>query len=212
MGGSTRGEGEGGSYGKAEPRRSSTYRDLLETHLLLAAVGFAATVDLQRHDLPVAADVSEDLAAARPDVGHSPRINTHTHARARIPAHLVFEERFHVRRTHGVGMTGAGERRTLAAAARHPRPRPRATAHAHPPGGASSLRPSSPEDVVDAALAEPMSTLGLAGLTQDQPAGLAAVLGFRSLYEVVPEAPVEGQEACGGTCRETPPVSYLGRC
>lgn len=74
-GGSTRGEGEGGSSGKAEPRRSSTYRDLLETHLLLAAVGFAATVDLQRHDLPVTADVSEDLAAARPDVGHSPRIN-----------------------------------------------------------------------------------------------------------------------------------------
>lgn len=62
---------------------------------------------------------------------------------------------------------------------------------------------------MDAALAEPMSTLGLAGLTQDQPAGLAAVLGFRGLYEVVPEAPVERQEACGGTCRETPPVSYL---
>lgn len=68
---------------------------------------------------------------------------------------------------------------------------------------------------MDAALAEAMSTLSLAGLTQDQPAGLAAVLGFRSLYEVVPEAPVERQEACGGTCggdtAREPPGTLLRR-
>lgn len=49
----------------------------------------------------------------------------------------------------------------------------------------------SPEDVADAALAEAVSTLSLAGLTQDQPAGLTAVLGFWSFYKVVSEAPMK---------------------
>lgn len=57
----------------------------------------------------------------------------------------------------------------------------------------------SPEDVADAALTEAVSTLGLAGLTQDQPAGLAAVFGFWSSYKVISESSVKRQE----TCRDT---------
>lgn len=56
-----------------------------------------------------------------------------------------------------------------------------------------------PEDVVDAALTEAVSTLSLAGLTQDQPAGLAAVFGFWSFYKVISEASMKRQEACGHT-------------
>lgn len=94
-------------------------RYLLQTHLLLTAISLTATENLQSHDLPVAANISEDL---------------------------VFEQRLHVRWTYRVWMT---------------------------------------EDVIDAALAEAVSTLSLAGLTQDQPAGLAAVFGFWSFYKVV---------------------------
>lgn len=47
-----------GSRGGAGRR---PYGYLLELHLFLAAVGFAATVNLQHHDLPLAADVFEDL-------------------------------------------------------------------------------------------------------------------------------------------------------
>lgn len=54
-GGAKGGGGGGGGAG------TGPYGYLLEPHLLLAAVGLAATVNLQRHDLPVAADVSEDL-------------------------------------------------------------------------------------------------------------------------------------------------------
>lgn len=49
---------------RADPEPGEpSHRDLLQAHLLLAAVGLTATVDLQRHDLPLAADVFEDLAA-----------------------------------------------------------------------------------------------------------------------------------------------------
>lgn len=65
------------------------------------------------------------------------------------------------------------------------------------------LGTGSPEDVVDAALTETMSTLGLTRLTQDQPAGLTAVLGLWSLYEVVSEASVKGQKAGRATWTET---------
>lgn len=57
----------------------------------------------------------------------------------------------------------------------------------------------SPEDVINAALTEAMSTLCLTRLTQDQPAGLAAVLRFQGLYEVVSEPPVKRQKACRDT-------------
>lgn len=50
-----------GDWGGQRGAGTRPYGYLLEPHLLLAAVGFAAAVDLQRHDLPVAADVSEDL-------------------------------------------------------------------------------------------------------------------------------------------------------
>ena len=57
----------------------------------------------------------------------------------------------------------------------------------------------SPEDVVDAALTEAVSALGLAGLTQDQPAGLTAVFGLWSLYKVISESSVKRQETCRHT-------------
>lgn len=57
----------------------------------------------------------------------------------------------------------------------------------------------SPEDVADAALTEAVTTLSLTGLTQDQPAGLAAVFTFRSLYKMISESSMKRQE----TCRDT---------
>lgn len=49
------------------------HRYLLQTHLLLTAVCLAAAVNLQRHDLPVAANVFEDLKhKAQPDRSHGP--------------------------------------------------------------------------------------------------------------------------------------------
>lgn len=53
----------------------------------------------------------------------------------------------------------------------------------------------SPENVINAAVTEAVSTFSLPGLTQDQPAGLAAVFGFRSFYEVIPEPSTHRQEA-----------------
>lgn len=38
-----------------------SYRDLLQGHDLLAATSSAATMDLQRQDLPLAANIPEDL-------------------------------------------------------------------------------------------------------------------------------------------------------
>ena len=57
----------------------------------------------------------------------------------------------------------------------------------------------SPEDVADAALTEAVTTLSLAGLTQDQPAGLAAVFTFWSLYKVISESSMKRQETCRNT-------------
>lgn len=54
----------------------------------------------------------------------------------------------------------------------------------------------SPEDAVDAALTEAVSTLGLARLTQNQAADLTAVFGLWSFYKVISESTVNGQEAC----------------
>lgn len=61
----------------------------------------------------------------------------------------------------------------------------------------------SPEDVINTALAEAMSTLRLTRLTQDQPAGLAAVLRLQGLYKVVSEPSVKRQKACRDTWTET---------
>lgn len=54
----------------------------------------------------------------------------------------------------------------------------------------------SPEDAVNAALTEAVSTLGLAGLTQNQAADLTTVFGLWSFYKVISESSVNGQEAC----------------
>lgn len=51
------------------------------------------------------------------------------------------------------------------------------------------------EDVCYAGLTEPVSTLGLSGLAQNQPAGLTAVFGLRTFYKVISESPVDRQEA-----------------
>jgi len=59
--------------------------------------------------------------------------------------------------------------------------------------------PLLPEDVIDAALTKAVSTLGLAGLAQDQAAGLAAVFGFWSQQEVVSESSMKRHEACRDT-------------
>lgn len=103
-------------------------RDLLQTHLFLTAISFTAAVNLQSHDLPVTADISEDL---------------------------VFKQWLHVSWTH---------RARLA------------------------------EDVVDAALAEAMSTLSLPRLTQNQTTNLAAVLGFWSFYKMISKSSMKRQK------------------
>lgn len=55
---------------------------------------------------------------------------------------------------------------------------------------------SSPEDFTDAALTEAMSTLSLAGLTQDPPARLAAVFSLWFLNEKISEPSMKRLEAC----------------
>lgn len=55
------------------------------------------------------------------------------------------------------------------------------------------------EDFVDAALTEAVTTLSLPGLTQDQPAGLAAVFGLWSFYKVISESTVKRKETCRNT-------------
>lgn len=115
--------------------------------------------------------------------------------RGKRPAHLVFEQGLHVGGTYrvwvavettfGVSLRERGHRE--AESTWNPLPVP---------------LPVSPEDVADAALAEAVAALRLAGLTQDQPAGLAAVLGLRRLHKVVPEAPVERQEPCRDAWRQ----------
>ncbi|TNN87324.1 hypothetical protein EYF80_002525 [Liparis tanakae] len=69
--------------------------------------------------------------------------------------------------------------------------------------------PLLPEDVIDAALTKAVSTLGLAGLAQDQAAGLAAVFGFWSQQEVVSESSMKRHEACRDTWTETHLVGLL---
>lgn len=64
---------------------------------------------------------------------------------------------------------------------------------------------TSPEDVVDAALTETMSTFCLTRLTQDQPARLTAVLRFRGLYKVISEPSVKREKACRDTWTERDP-------
>lgn len=59
-----------------------------------------------------------------------------------------------------------------------------------------------PEDVGNAGLAEAVSTLGLAGLAQHQPAGLAAVFGVWSFYKMIPEASMKWQEASLAALRD----------
>lgn len=108
-------------------------RYLVQTHLLLTATGFTATVNLQSHDLPMTANISEDL---------------------------IFEERLHVCWTDRVWVT---------------------------------------EDAVDAALTEAVSTLCLAGLTQDQAAVLTAVFSFWGFYKVISESSMKRQETCSDT-------------
>lgn len=38
-----------------------SHRHLLQTHLFLAAISLTTTVNLQRHDLSMTANISEDL-------------------------------------------------------------------------------------------------------------------------------------------------------
>ena len=87
---------------------------LMETHLLLTAFGFTATVNFQSHDLSIAANISEDLKEHKPkDVQqliHSQSlINDNVNCNGMsFPAHLVFEQRLHVSWTHRVRLTAKG--------------------------------------------------------------------------------------------------------
>ena len=111
-------------------------------------------------------------------------------------AHLVLEQRLHVSGTYRVRMAAGGER-TLTLL------KTKGDSLVDRTGTASWWNTPgvlvSPEDLVDAALTEAMSTLSLPGLTQDQPAGLAAVFGFWGFYKVISESSVKRQE----TCRDT---------
>lgn len=52
-----------------------SHRYLLQTHLLLTPISFTATVNLQRHDLPMAANISEDLKHKHKSFSNWPIIN-----------------------------------------------------------------------------------------------------------------------------------------
>lgn len=71
---------------------------------------------------------------------------------------------------------------------------------------------ASPEEVVDAALTEAVSTLRLARMAQDQPAVLTAVLGLWRLYKVIPESSVKRQEPRRDTWTQRRPVTLPDGC
>lgn len=87
------------------------YGYLLEPHLFLAAVGFAAAVNLQRHNLPLTADVSEDLSGRQTLVSGASLLDNRV--LGRVPAHLVLEQRLRVGGTHGVRVAGGRQQRRL---------------------------------------------------------------------------------------------------
>lgn len=122
-----------------------------------------------------------------------------------LPAHLVFEQGLHVGRTHGVWMTvgrEGGAEKKVSWCPEEEGPNTRGIYSRGRVPGAHLSQEVSPEDVINTALAEAMSTLRLTRLTQDQPAGLAAVLRLQGLHKVVSEPSVKRQEACRDTWTE----------
>lgn len=178
------------------PERSgSAHGDLLQAQLLLAAVGFAATEDLQRHDLAVAADIFKDLKADDKRLKTDPGPGGRSSA---SPLTLSLNSG-----SSSTGQVGFGPLRRRQQEVR--------LMMMMEGAGLQLPAPASPEDLVDAALTEAVSTLGLARVTQDQLAVQTAIFGFWRFYEVVPESPEERQEARRNTWTHTA-VSQTDRC
>lgn len=55
---------------RVEVKRACAHRYLLQTHLLLTAVSFTATEDLQSHNLSMATHISKDLKKGSAGVKH----------------------------------------------------------------------------------------------------------------------------------------------
>lgn len=98
------------------------HRYLLQTHLLLTAVSFTPTEDLQRHNLSMATYVSKYLKAIKKiffkrQALRNPLLISwswwHDSAEPGFSAHLVFEQGLPVSRTHWVWVTAGRERTTL---------------------------------------------------------------------------------------------------